>query len=112
MLKWTLISKQSMEDFCKGYELQKNSVNDDSELLFEDIRLRRKLDEYVQTYFLPKLTEDELELFKRNDPNCFISETKRRMFAERWRLRRDVKDEDAIYVLGICSRTTSFLRNF
>ena len=56
-----LITKEKMESYCKGDEWLKESVNDDLESLFENIRLGKEPDEQVYTYFLPKLTEDELE---------------------------------------------------
>ena len=62
-----LITKEKMESYCKGEEWLKNSVNDDLESLFENIRLGKELVGVVDTYFLPKLTEEELELVARRD---------------------------------------------
>ena len=62
-----LITKEKMESFCKGEKRLKDSVNDDLESLFENIRLGKEPDELVSTYFLPKLTEEELELVERRD---------------------------------------------
>ena len=62
-----LITKEKMESYCNGEEFEKNSVNDDLETLFENIRLGKEPDEEVQTYFLPKLTEEEMELVERRD---------------------------------------------
>ena len=56
-----------MESYCKGEEDEKDSVNDDLESLFENIRLGKEPDEFVVSYFLPKLTEEELELVERRD---------------------------------------------
>ena len=53
-----------MESYCKGEE---DSVNDDLESLFENIRLGKEPNQYAYTYFLPKLTEEELELIERRD---------------------------------------------
>ena len=47
-----------MESYCNGEYPLKDSVNDDLESLFENIRHGREPDEEVRTYFLPKLTED------------------------------------------------------
>ena len=44
--------------YCKGNDEEKESANDNLELLLEDIRLREEPDDFVTTYFLPKLTED------------------------------------------------------
>ena len=62
-----LITKEKMESYCKGKKSEKDSVNDDLESLFENIRLGKEPDDCVWTYFLPKLTEEELELVERRD---------------------------------------------
>ena len=63
-----LITKEKMESYCNGEDSErKDSVNDDLESLFENIRLDKELDEGVPTYFLPKLTGKELELVERRD---------------------------------------------
>ena len=69
-----LITKEAMEIFCKGEHSSriKDSVNDDLESLFQDLRLGKEPqmlpNEFNQIYFLPKLTEKELELVEREDP--------------------------------------------
>ena len=65
--RWELITKEKMESFCKGKEDLKESVNDDIESLFENIQLEKEPDETVETYFLPMLTDEELELVERKD---------------------------------------------
>ena len=65
--RYWLITKETMESYCKGEEFEKFSVNDDLESLFENIQLGKEPDEEVDTYFLPKLTEVELELVERKD---------------------------------------------
>ena len=67
-----------MEKYCKGEEkipyleeTYKDSVNDDLESFFEDLRLGKEPDEHVWTYFLPKLTEEEMELVEQKDTNYF-----------------------------------------
>ena len=69
ILMWRryLITKEKMEDYCKGKEFEKESVNDDLETLFVDILLGKKPDEWVNTYFLPKLTTEEMDLVERKD---------------------------------------------
>ena len=70
MEKINLITKEDMESFCEGKKLRKESVNEDLESLFEKIRLGKQPEfEDVRTYFLPKLTEEELELVEQKDPN-------------------------------------------
>ena len=59
-----------MESYRKGEDFRKDSVNDDLESLF---RLGKEPDEEVFTYFLPKLTEEELELVERKDTSYLQS---------------------------------------
>ena len=68
MWRSNLITKEKMEDFCKGKESEKNSVNDDLESFFEDLRLGKQPLEFCRTYFLPKLTKEELKAVERKDP--------------------------------------------
>ena len=61
-----------MKKYCEGEDqVEKDSVNDDLESLFEKIRVGKEPDDWVQTYFLPKLSETELELVERRDANYF-----------------------------------------
>ena len=70
--RWKLITKEAMEDYCKGEEAEKVSVNDDLESFFEDLRLGKEPPhQSVFTYFLPKLTEEEMELVERKDRSYF-----------------------------------------
>ena len=57
-----LITKEKMENFCIGKEDEKLSVNDDLEILFENIQIGEEPDEFVNTYFLPRLTEHEINI--------------------------------------------------
>ena len=64
-----------MEKYCKEEkrtyigENIKDSVNDDLESLFEDLRLGKHPAYEVDTYFLPKLTEEEMKLVEQKDTN-------------------------------------------
>ena len=69
MVRRKLITKERMENYCKGKEAQKDSVNDDLESLFEDLRLGKEPDEENYTYFLPKLTKEEMVLVDKRDPS-------------------------------------------
>ena len=64
-----LLTKEEMESYCKGEEYEKKSVNDELESLFENIRLGKEPNEYVRTYFLPQLTDEEMELVETRDKN-------------------------------------------
>ena len=68
MQRSRIITKEAMKKYSKGEEDMKDSVNDDLESLFENLRLGKEIDDKnVYTYFLPKLTEDELDLVERQD---------------------------------------------
>ena len=70
LYRYELMTKEMMESYCKGEQHEKDSVNDDLESLFENIKLRKEPNEEpVDTYFLPKLTEEELALVERRDKN-------------------------------------------
>ena len=93
----------------------KESVNDDLESLFENIRLGKEPDEQVYTYFLPKLTEDELELVEKEKhlgkrdtsylqtflrPNPDVDETEMML-----------SESDSKYVKGMSQRQTFVIEN-
>lgn len=77
MVREKLITKEKMVNYCNGKEDEQDSINDDLELLFDDLRLGKEPDEYDRRYryFLPKLTEQELELVDKKDPTYFASFT-------------------------------------
>ena len=61
-----------MEDTCAGKNevygiLLKESINDDIESVFESIQLGEKPESIAYTYFLPKLTQRELDLIETKD---------------------------------------------
>ena len=67
MWRLQLIKKERMENYCKGKEWQKDSVNDDLESLFQDLQLGKEPSDHNDSYFLPKLTNEELKLVDKND---------------------------------------------
>ena len=71
MRRWKLITKEKMENLSLGKEGHIESVNDDLDSVFEYLRLKREPKGSNWTYFLPKLTEEELRLTVRKDPNYF-----------------------------------------
>ena len=109
MEKRNLIPKVNLESFCEGKKLRKKSVNEDLESLFEKIRLGKQPEfEEVRTYFLPKLTEEELELVEQKDPNYLGT-----FLWGIWNHNPDVdkssmklSESDSKFVRGFCWRTT------
>ena len=109
MYRRNLITKEKMESYCKGEEKEKYSVNDDLESFLENIRLGKEPDEEVTTYFLPKLTEEELELVERRDTSYLHT---------LWYSNPDgqeaemmLSESDSKYVYGLSTRRTTVLYN-
>ena len=46
-----LITNEKMENYCKGEKFEKDSVNDDLESFYEDLRLGKEPNEQVRTFF-------------------------------------------------------------
>ena len=109
MRRRRLITKEAMEKYTKGEEWRKDSVNDDLESLFENIRLGKEPDEHVQTYFLPKLTEKELELVERRDTNYL--QTFRWSFPDVDETEMMLSDSDSKYLRGYSFRRTFVIKN-
>ena len=108
-----LITKENMVSYCKGEEDEKDSVNDDLESLFENIRLGKEPNEEVLTYFLPKLTEEELELVERRDTSylqTFYDGTVGRN-PDVDKTEMMLSESDSKYVYAWSRRTTFVLKN-
>ena len=112
MERHRLITKEKMENFFKGKEHQKLSINDDLETLFENIQLGEEPDDDVYFYFLPKLTEHELELVESKDvdfmktfnyPNADVDKAEMAAsesdskYVEGWGYRRTLTIENPSY---------------
>ena len=104
-----LITKEKMESYCMGEERTKNSVNDDLESLLENILLGKELDEVVVTYFLPKLTKEELEWAERRDTSYF--QTFRALIPDVGETEMMLSESESKYVYGISSRRTFVIEN-
>ena len=65
-----LVTKEVMEDYCTekmfGYDV--GSVNDDLDSIFEGLRIGEVPKKCTFTYFLPKLTRNEIDLVAKKDP--------------------------------------------
>ena len=111
MWRRNLITKEIMMDHCKGNDKwRKKSVNDDLESFFEDIRLGKEPNDEVYTYFLPKLTEDELDLVEENDYD-FMQTFSRGMIADVDKAEMAASESDSKYVYGSCLRETFTIEN-
>ena len=100
MRRWRLITKETVENYCNGREYQKGSVNDDLAKLFEDIQLGKSPDDDVETYFLPKLTTEELDLVERKDHD-FMKTFEDEMDADVDKAEMMLSESDSKFVWGI-----------
>ena len=105
-----LITKESMENFCNGKEDEKDSVNDDLENLFNDIQLGKEPDDDVYTYFLPKLTREELGLVERKDED-FMKTFGYGMDADVDKAEMMLSESDSKFVYGWGRRRTFTIEN-
>ena len=111
MERINLITKETMEGFCEFLrkKLRNESVNEDLESLFERIRLGTQPEsEQVRTYFLPKLTEEELELVEQKDPNYLgtFAWTIQNFNPDVDRTEMKLSESDSKFVQGFYWRTT------
>ena len=111
MHRWNLITKERMENYYKGKDWErKHSVNDDLESLFEDILLGKEPDENIDTYFLPKLTEKEVELVERKDRSYFQT-FQRSFYPDVGETEMMRSESDSKYVESGCGRRTFTIEN-
>ena len=110
--KWKIITKEKMEKYCKGEDREReDSVNDDLESFFEDLRLGKEPPhQSVVTYFLPKLTEEEMELVERKDRNYFETFLHVK-HADVKEAEMKLSESDSKYVYGMGYRQTFTIEN-
>ena len=111
-----LITKERTDVYCKGkYNFRKLSVSDDIESLFEDIRLNRAIDNSItHSYFLPKLTEEEMELIQKRDRNylrTFRGSIANRSTPDVNEDEMKLSESDSKFLDGKCSRRTLIITN-
>ena len=92
-----LITQENMKKFCQGGKLRKQSVNDDLDEFFKNLQLGLEPNDDVRTYFLPKLTEQELELQSFSSSNPDVDEAQMKLsesdskFVQGWRRTFTIK---------------------
>ena len=84
-------------------------VNDDLESFFEDLRLGNEPDDKVTTYFLPKLTEEEMKLVGRKDTTYLLTFHNSNPDVEEAEML--LSESDSKYVEGWGWRTTFTIEN-
>ena len=93
-----------MENYYKGKEDETESINDDLESLFEELRAGKTPSSAKQSYFLPKLTREELKLTEREDP--IYPKT---FFSNYWDVDKTemlISESKSKFVYGNCFRET------
>ena len=74
MQRWDLITKKDMENhYMQKGEKQKESIDDDLEDFYRDLKDGKISESSSNTYFLPQLTEEEQKLVDDNDLNYLKS---------------------------------------
>ena len=104
-----LITKEKMEEICKGQGLLKESVNDDIEALFADLQLGNKPKAESSTYFLPKLTHEEKKLVEKKDSNYLETFSSLNPNIDDDEMRSS--ESKSMFVRGWCARKTYILQN-
>ena len=101
-----------MENYYKGKEDQrrKYSVNDDLESLFKNMRLGKEPDEWVRTYFLPKLTEKEMKLVEEKN-RCYFQTFEDSFDPDVDETEMMQSESDSKYILSACDRRTFTIEN-
>ena len=110
MRRENLITKETTTNLCLGKtDLNGNrlegSVCDDIESVFENLQLGKRPKPWAHTYFLPRLTEEEMELVERGDQVYFQTFHQ----SENPDVRRAemmLSESDSKYVRGLCQRNT------
>ena len=111
MYRAKLITKERMENYCNGKDpIEKESVNDDLEKLFEDIQLGKEPENYKDIYFLPKLTKKELDLVERRDED-FMDTFYAKMDADVDKAEMLQSESDSKYVRSYAVRYTLTIEN-
>ena len=105
MQRQKLITKEIMESYCKGKENERDTINDDLDSLFENMKLGKRQHERVYTYFLPKLTEEEMKLVERKDPT-YLESFYHGDSADVTEAEMELSESNSKYVEGQCFRRT------
>ena len=108
MLRNYLITKEKMENYCNGKEKEQESVNDDLEKMFDNIA--EEPDDYFWTYFLPKLTKEELDFVERKDYD-FLNTFEYFMDADVNKAEMMLSESDSKFIRGWGHRRTFTIAN-
>ena len=112
MERWHLITKEKMEDYYKGKEERhgwdKESVHDDLDSFFDKLQNGWWEEEWVRTYFIPKLTEKEKKLVEEKDKDHLMSYFY--TYPDVSKKEMDESESKSKFVRGKCDRRTFILK--
>ena len=108
MWRLELITNEKRDSYTFG-EYPKILVNDDVESLFDGLRIGRQPHPTADSYFLPKLTDDEKELVEEKDPKFFATfvRSKNPDVSE---AEMKLSESDSKFVKGWCRRKTFIIK--
>ena len=109
MWRLEIITKEAMDEFCKGKDYIKLSVNDDLESLLKDLLHGDEPSFFNRTYFLPKLTNEELELVEEKNSKFF--ETFMNVFPVVNEAEMELSESNSKYVHAWADRKTFTFNN-
>ena len=105
-----IIQKEKMDNYMNETENPEDSVNDDIDSLFEDIRLGKEPPEHVDTYFLPKLMKEQVKLLQIEDES-FMETLNNKTVADVDKAEMTASESDSKFVWEVCERTTFTIEN-
>ena len=97
--------KEKKNQYCLGKDyVLRESVNDDFESLLESISIGIEPENFAKTYFLPKLTEEEMKLVERKNPNYLKTFTIENSDVNEAEMNKSESDDK--FCLSVCERKT------
>ena len=116
MSRWHLITKEKVKKAYEGklnnaedWKHTEQSIHDDLETFFENLQSQKEIkDELVESFFLPKLTENELELVaEKNESHlCTYGDHYFGQNPDVDVVEMKKSDSKSKYVHGVCMRRT------
>ena len=110
MMRNELVTKEKMEDYCKGKQYEKESFNEDLESFFGDIRSGEETKKTAFTYFFPRPSEEELELVEGEDL-IYMSSFVEGELADVDEAEMVLSESDSKYLHVCCTRITYTIEN-
>ena len=112
MVRWKLVTKEKTKEAYEGklkndeeWKDHDVSINDDFETFFTNLQGQKEIEnEWVYSFFLPKLTEEELKLVEDKNEQHLSTYYLRNPDVDPEEMKRS--DSKSKYVYGRCWRAT------